>query len=1551
MEHPITEASEDTKLIPKHSEDEDEEQIVVVRRKKRPVISEATDDTRDSPSSLKKTRRTIGQPNAFIEHEAQESGSEEETTTITTAEVEKEEERTTANDEVINEDQSLDETERNKVTSEDEEKVDELEEGEEDKSESGDEEYEEEDDDELDEEDLALIEENLGLKISRPRGTHLRRLKKGKRHETGQDYGNLEPEHVVRSADYERAREELQSKLFAEDEEEHLTTENVANESRRKVIEDDFNSEEDDLDDFIVADEDDEDEDEEEPRFHAEKRLDEFRARKGQRETVKTSQFLPSGALGDAFEIFGDGSDYAHLASVTSRKLTDDLEESDSEEPIRPTVTMEETFEPSALKEKYFTNFDEKIRMIDIPERIQLRDMNRGPPEEGEIEQEALWMAHMIIKEKKMHVTNIVPPELIQAIVSVLRFMRHDYLEVPFIAHYRKEFFVPQLTSDDLWYIYDADETWKSFYSRKLKLLHLCRWLQKQSTPLSDHGDLETTAINTAFNEDELTDQYDQLRLFYGIDFIRMKSSSSSNRKQLSNRFSVRDFYHVCKKAGLHSLAQKFGISAQQLGSNLAQNRKLYEAEDPDLSPIDLARQYVSHVFPDPESVLRAARMMLAEEIATEPKLRKFLRNFVRERTLITVRPTEKGRREIDEFHKYTHVKYLSKKPFHGFDDAQFLELEQAEQEGSLELTFELDPEGDIFAELRDSYCKEAYSSSSEEWNTQRTLVLKETWDRHLRPFLERYLRNSLNSKAIQFLKRLLHRTLSKKLMSGPFSRDFAVPSNTNPTNGNNRNKPHNLSSRIFAISWLSTDPESVTFGVVLNEYGDPIDHLRLTGMRATQHSIERQRKQKELDLLTIRNSLEDHLPRAIVIGPGDMSCRRLFDEIRRIVDDLIRDRILTSDTVVTFVDDEVAKLYQNTDSAILEFPDYPPLLRYTISLGRRFIDPLLEYACLCNTKNDILSLKLHPLQTFLSSEIHANMITRAFVDAVNAVGVDINRAVTRTNYAPLLQFVAGLGPRKAQLLIKAIRRSGRGLLEQRQHLVSKYAIVGPRVYRNAASFLRVSSSSVKSQRVATHDVLDNTRIHPEDYELARKMATDALEIEEEAIDDEDHLSQYVEEIIKEPAKLNDLLLEDYAKELEKRSGIKKHITLQDIRNELQKPFVDPRPPFEMPTADEKFRWLSLETDFSLHPGLILPVTVIRVHDRSVGCRLDSGLYGMISLREMVDGGNPIPHHPSQLFHENQVIQCRVLAVHTDRFSVDLSVRPSELDPMNRRWEIALRKDRYYDWDLDRHEKQEEKNRQAQQKDLYVSRMIHHPLFKNMTFKMAEEYLEDKQPGDLVIRPSSKGPHHLTLSWKVADHLIQHMDILEKDKDNEFTLGKSLYIDQERFDDLDEVIARHIEPLTFYLHELSRHKNFRKDGACTRDQLADILHAEKLANPARIPYYLALSKEFPGKAVLAYQSTHRVHFEEILITSSGLKLADQLFTNVDSLVNWFKQHHQNILRPVTAAAVPLPVTNIAPPVMIYSHPQQQATTPHPHPYAAATAPTTTRHHPHQVMYH
>lgn len=79
---------------------------------------------------------------------------------------------------------------------------------------------------------------------------------------------------------------------------------------------------------------------------------------------------------------------------------------------------------------------------------------------------------------------------------------------------------------------------------------------------------------------------------------------------------------------------------------------------------------------------------------------------------------------------------------------------------------------------------------------------------------------------------------------------------------------------------------------------------------------------------------------------------------------------------------------------------------------------------------------------------------------------------------------------------------------------------------QQALSFLFHSSDSYI-------EVLDSTRIHPETYEWARKMAVDALEYDESAEDA--NPAEALEEILDNPDKLKDLDLDAFAEELKRQ--------------------------------------------------------------------------------------------------------------------------------------------------------------------------------------------------------------------------------------------------------------------------------------------------------------------------------------------------------------------------------------------------------------------------------
>jgi len=146
--------------------------------------------------------------------------------------------------------------------------------------------------------------------------------------------------------------------------------------------------------------------------------------------------------------------------------------------------------------------------------------------------------------------------------------------------------------------------------------------------------------------------------------------------------------------------------------------------------------------------------------------------------------------------------------------------------------------------------------------------------------------------------------------------------------------------------------------------------------------------------------------------------------------------------------------------------------------------------------------------------------------------------------------------------------------------------------------------------------------------------------------------------------------------------------------------------------------------------------------------------------------------------------------------------------------------------------------------------------------------------GDAIIRPSSKGNNHLTISWKINNNCYQHIDVLEDKKLNEFSIGKRLLIDGEEFEDLDEILARYIGALSNYVREIISHKNYRDaeqlnaqlDQSQTDlensalkppkpikiENIERALLEEREKNKAKIPYMFTGCIDMPGKFLLSY---------------------------------------------------------------------------------------------------
>ncbi len=82
-----------------------------------------------------------------------------------------------------------------------------------------------------------------------------------------------------------------------------------------------------------------------------------------------------------------------------------------------------------------------------------------------------------------------------------------------------------------------------------------------------------------------------------------------------------------------------------------------------------------------------------------------------------------------------------------------------------------------------------------------------------------------------------------------------------------------------------------------------------------------------------------------------------------------------------------------------------------------------------------------------------------------------------------------------------------------------------------AANITLVSFCAVSTDSYV--EVLDGSRVHPETYEWARKMAVDALEYDDSG--DDANPAAALEEIMENPERLKDLDLDAFADELERQ--------------------------------------------------------------------------------------------------------------------------------------------------------------------------------------------------------------------------------------------------------------------------------------------------------------------------------------------------------------------------------------------------------------------------------
>ncbi|KIH61794.1 S1 RNA binding domain protein [Ancylostoma duodenale] len=909
--------------------------------------------------------------------------------------------------------------------------------------------------------------------------------------------------------------------------------------------------------------------------------------------------------------------------------------------------------------------------------------------------------------------------------------------------------------------------------------------------------------------------------------------------------------------------------------------------------------------------------------------------------------------------------RYVRGKPVSLLEEEEFLYYHQAKKAEHLDVKFVFEKEADNDVVLRvlsdallseQPYRVDEYSEVVEEWNSIREKATRMAIDEMLLPFLEGEMEQKLLDEAKQsviyvssFYFGKCGRAMYSRLEPAAFhpSEEQLEDEDDDVTRQVSRFFSHFIPPvpiarvqgevRVMAIAY-SPDMDEASFGVLVDQDGAVIDYCRMVHFLKRTGGYGPQGQLKSESMNFFKKFVERRRPHVIGLCGENLDAIRLRRDVEECLSNMVAEGELSRAPPVYIMDNEAAKVYMLSKSAMSEHSGYPPTLLQAISLARLLLDPLWEYAHLWNADEDIFCLGFHPLQSEISKEELSNVLARELINRVNEVGVDVNRCLEHPHTANLLQFVCGLGPRKATHLLKMLKQHDH-LLESRTKLVT-LCRMGPKVFMNCAGFIKIDTTRVAEKTDAYVEVLDGSRVHPETYEWARKMAVDALEV-----DDSADPTTALEEILQAPDRLKDLDLDAFAEELKRQGFGEKKATLYDISAELNHRYKDQRRPFIPLSDQELFTLLTKESKTSLveekrvcgvvtgvqfkkipedqrqayisgqeHMQRIqeseywecsfcrMPIISNKLYEhlqirdsRKGGCpgipvgirvRLDNGISGFIPNKMISDKPESFKN-PLERVKMNQPIYCRIIKLEPEKFSCLLSCRSSDLNK-----EPAANHDQYWDHDAEKEDIEKDRGAKMQKAECnFTHRQIVHPQFHNVSYREAQRMLGSKDTGDIVIRPSAKSNNRLTISWKITDGVVGNIDVEEHDKDDPSELGRRLTILGEEFDDLDEAIARFLYPMADLCRDVMSHKYYM-DGTFSeeRDKVEQKLRDEKRASPSRIPYTLTASRTYPAKFVLSYLARVKPCHEYISVTSEGLKFRQKFFPSLDQLLAWFKVH-------------------------------------------------------------
>ncbi|KAI3479482.1 hypothetical protein L1887_58500 [Cichorium endivia] len=782
-------------------------------------------------------------------------------------------------------------------------------------------------------------------------------------------------------------------------------------------------------------------------RCRASTRTSERRGRQQRREEKRKARMSGSAAdpakagidreaWDEIHEIFGNGEDYYWA-------LEDDDEDAfDAENKNK--MEYKDIFEPAQIAERMLTEEDERIKRIDIQSvssshapAKRASSSSNASSQTPELFEAAKWASTRISAKSAAEFLDDAGlffrfrSEFLNASSSCSSYMLNDLLEVPFLFQHRV---------DDLEHLCALGLKFKTILIRKDQL---------RATFNKIHIDVKAEAGNdgvTAEGEPKQEDARAQASRNQRAVFEDMLAQASSLEEisditeWLTLRYGqkMRDAQALASSTAADSAADDMdGLTID--GEPVIQRHAGFKKPSLLVPSVLAARSRAVALqvrravhraawgAQSPEIALAKAKMMLSQEIGKDPILKREIRQLFKDAAEINIEPTERGMTVIDDQHLYANFKFILNKPARLVPQqpAQYLQMLQAEDELLIKLDIGLK---DVVLSrfenrLYTNYASEGIGEVSQAWNTQRREVIQEALKAHLVPNGRLWLKEWLREESRETLLRHCDFLMAKRLQEGPFMSRSMAARNANP-----KIEEEDRIPRVLAVSHGGGDPrKDVVQAVYLDERGRFREHATFDDLRPL---TARQLQERELETERTRGKAE------FVDHRGDFV--KLLKQRRPDV------------VVVSGWSVRTAELKKNVRELVR-----------TWRIG---------------------DLRRRPTRLRDRLRLH-------FERCIGCRGQRQWRRYQpgRDEHLPAdhAALRRGSRSRKAHALVNAINTKLEGTLINRTLLLSR-SILPFQVFQNCASFLRIEQDMLlEADEDDVPDVLDSTRIHPEDYELS----------------------------------------------------------------------------------------------------------------------------------------------------------------------------------------------------------------------------------------------------------------------------------------------------------------------------------------------------------------------------------------------------------------------------------------------------------------------------------